>query len=372
MMKYVCYLVSERNLLDGKVKNDVEFHQKRDVSFLSKAEDIAWAHAVIFDPDFLLKRKEEVKRLLKDVLAYETRPVLLGLIGSFSDVEPMSGLPLDGLVSLEELSSPFFRGRLRTFFELFELRERIEWLEMRNRDFLLTLVSVLGMQIPGIKERRDLSLEMAEYMSEVFRLNPSEKNELILALTLREIGKIGLEKKNLSFENLREYRTHCLIGRELLLGIESMRSVANLIGSQYERFDGQGFPSGLRGDQMSTSSLILQGITFVIELRELGLPSEEIASRVRSEAMKALDPYVSNYLAQYLEVRRIEENGKTLVLSLEELKPGMVLAQDLYSVSGKKILPKEAEITEHVLEIIEKRKDVDPVIGCVRVYAKRV
>jgi hypothetical protein len=46
----------------------------------------------------------------------------------------------------------------------------------------------------------------------------------------------------------------------------------------------------------------------------------------------------------------------------------MVLAEDLYSASGTKIISKGSKIDERTLRIIEERRNVDPVIGCVYVY----
>lgn len=378
-MKYLCHILSKRDILPGLNNDDIEFVIVTEDTIFAENEFWRRSQIVIIDSSYIFSRKKALRDILEKRAKDEIRPVLLGLVDSSSELNEIEDLPLDGILSMAEIKSTFFRKRLEVYTSLVTYRETVSNLKRMNEDLLLTLVNVLDLRVPGLKERVDLSVEVLEYLSKAFELEANEKDELTLAVALREIGKIALKEPLLKHhkheflsETLREFRTHAMIGRELLSKVESMKPISDLVGKQYERFDGEGFPSGLRGNEMSISALILQGITFAMELYEMGVCMEEIASRVRSESFKALDPYVASHLARYFEDRELRLNGSTVLISTDELKPGMIIAQDLYSLSGNKILPKGSAITEHILEIIEKRRSVDPVIGCVRIYAKRV
>ena len=67
------------------------------------------------------------------------------------------------------------------------------------------------------------------------------------------------------------------------------------------------------------------------------------------------------------------EKGKSMPLdtrkvTVDELAPGMVLADDVYSQSGVKLLPKGVRLQEHMIEILAHRSRKDPIVGGVHVY----
>jgi putative nucleotidyltransferase with HDIG domain len=73
---------------------------------------------------------------------------------------------------------------------------------------------------------------------------------------LHDIGKIGvtdsilLKPGKLTEDEWTEMRRHSQIGYDILAGIDFLRDAAEFVLSHHERFDGSGYPNGLKGAQI--------------------------------------------------------------------------------------------------------------------------
>ena len=89
--------------------------------------------------------------------------------------------------------------------------------------------------------------------SQLFELVGAEAQKIILAGWLHDIGKRSLPKSilnkpgALTEEEWVLMRTHCEIGARMVSRFPSLRSLAPLIRAHHERWDGRGYPDGLRG-----------------------------------------------------------------------------------------------------------------------------
>lgn len=81
---------------------------------------------------------------------------------------------------------------------------------------------------------------------------------------LHDIGKLGipdsilLKKSALSKAEWSLMRQHTVIGAELLSGLRSMRLTAPFVRHHHERWDGTGYPDGLRGEAIPLLARIFQ------------------------------------------------------------------------------------------------------------------
>jgi HD-GYP domain-containing protein (c-di-GMP phosphodiesterase class II) len=70
---------------------------------------------------------------------------------------------------------------------------------------------------------------------------------------LHDIGKIGisdsilLKPDKLTAEEWEEIRKHPIVGHQIVQGIKFLERPASLIKWHHERFDGKGYPNGLKG-----------------------------------------------------------------------------------------------------------------------------
>ena len=106
--------------------------------------------------------------------------------------------------------------------------------------------------------------QYARILGEVLGLSEEQLRVLQMAAAFHDIGKVGIISPILnkrgplnSFEWQIVYM-HPLLGRELWEGaIPRLAEVAQVIHQHHERWDGQGYPQGLSGDQIRPEARVL-------------------------------------------------------------------------------------------------------------------
>jgi len=175
-------------------------------------------------------------------------------------------------------------------------------------------------------------VRLAMKMGDELNLSSDEKYTLQLSASLHDIGKIGMPdnilKKADSLEDIemRKAKDHPVVGSEILGEIEELSEVASIVRHHHERFDGKGYPDGLKGNAIPLFSRIL----FILDAYE-AIASDRVYRKGVGQ-QKALDEIVQNAGSQFdpelVEVflramaKIAEENGKASNNSddLEEIK----------------------------------------------------
>lgn len=104
-----------------------------------------------------------------------------------------------------------------------------------------------------------MSLRLARYMG----LADESLRELEIAANLHDIGKIGvrdavlLKAGSLTDEEYAKIQEHAVIGAEILRPIASLGAVVPLIMYHHERWDGEGYPTCLRGEDIPLGARII-------------------------------------------------------------------------------------------------------------------
>lgn len=139
-----------------------------------------------------------------------------------------------------------------------------------KRSFLETVNVLSGLVEMREKRRRGHSRLLADTARAVGRemgLDEAALQDIGVAARLRDIGKIGLPdgvvrkpELELSDEERVVIRQHPVTGELLLMSISSLHQAASLIRHHHERFDGQGYPDGLRGDQIPLGARIITAV----------------------------------------------------------------------------------------------------------------
>jgi len=123
-------------------------------------------------------------------------------------------------------------------------------------------------------------LEMAQPFSEELSLTSEQKNDLDLLINLHDIGKINIKesiitkRESLTDEEWLEIKQHPEIGYRIAKATEDFAHVANDILSHHERWDGQGYPQGLKGYQIPSLARVLN-ILDAWEVMSGGRPYKE-------------------------------------------------------------------------------------------------
>lgn len=86
---------------------------------------------------------------------------------------------------------------------------------------------------------------------------------LYLLAKFHDIGKVGipttilLKPGPLDAPEYEQIKKHCQIGYEIAQSIEELRPIADLILKHHEWWNGQGYPMGLKGDEIPLECRIL-------------------------------------------------------------------------------------------------------------------
>ncbi len=104
-----------------------------------------------------------------------------------------------------------------------------------------------------------MSLRLGRHMG----LSEQALRDLEIAANLHDIGKIGvrdavlLKAGSLTDEEYAKIQEHAVIGAEILRPIASLAAVAPLIMYHHERWDGEGYPTCLRGEDIPLGARII-------------------------------------------------------------------------------------------------------------------
>jgi putative nucleotidyltransferase with HDIG domain len=107
-------------------------------------------------------------------------------------------------------------------------------------------------------------VELAAQVGRQLGLTPQELGHLDTAALLHDVGKIALPKEiinkpgQLTPEEFEIVQSHTVIGQQMLDRVGgSMREVGLIVRSHHERWDGLGYPDGLRGESIPLPSRII-------------------------------------------------------------------------------------------------------------------
>ena len=129
----------------------------------------------------------------------------------------------------------------------------------QSRDVLLR---VLAERDPGLGTVRE-AVELAVATAIGLGLDPEEVEQVRHATELHDVGKIAIpdailaKPGPLSEDEWAFVRRHPLIGERIVLAAPALRSVSRLVRTSHERWDGTGYPDGLRGEEIPLGARIV-------------------------------------------------------------------------------------------------------------------
>lgn len=140
------------------------------------------------------------------------------------------------------------------------------YMEIRSdlKDFVRALSEVLEEVDPYTRHHSVRVAEYAVRLARGLRRPEREVEEIEYAALVHDIGKIGPQHQHilqkpgsLSHEEQRTLRAHPGAGADIVAKVRALRRAAEIVRSHHERPDGQGYPFGLRSDDVPLGARIL-------------------------------------------------------------------------------------------------------------------
>jgi HD-GYP domain-containing protein (c-di-GMP phosphodiesterase class II) len=128
---------------------------------------------------------------------------------------------------------------------------------------LRSLVSTIEAKDPYTKQHSQRVTDLAVLIAEEMRCTPNQIDTLRVAGYLHDLGKLGvrdsilLKPGRLSEEEFEQIKTHPTIGESIIAPIGLLPEERALIRHHHERWDGKGYPDGLREKQIPFLARIL-------------------------------------------------------------------------------------------------------------------
>ncbi|RHL47214.1 GTP cyclohydrolase IIa [Eubacterium ventriosum] len=148
--------------------------------------------------------------------------------------------------------------------------------EKNNRMLIGVLEQVIeyrngesGIHVSHIKILTEMLLDKLMQKTDKYNLSWSQRMMIITASALHDIGKVGIEEKiinkteKLTEEESNEMKMHTLIGAGMIENLdeykdeELMQIAYGICREHHERYDGKGYPDGLKGDDIPIGAQVV-------------------------------------------------------------------------------------------------------------------
>jgi response regulator RpfG family c-di-GMP phosphodiesterase len=269
-----CTFVKDKNILvveDSKTIQEVTEQGLKDAGFnVLLADDGQHALEIIEDvtPDILLTdlnmpriNGEELCRRLLNMPRYKFLPIVV--MSSFGDKPMMRRLIRDGVtafivkpfnvdmlvVTIEKLLSDHFQRML-------EERERLVLEQKLTVGSIASLINALEARDKYTSGHSEAVTRLSIAIGRELGFSDTELNRLQIAASLHDLGKIGvrdnvlLKPGKLTRDEFEHIQTHTIVVQDILKPLPGMEDVLVAASSHHERWDGTGYPKGLKGEDI--------------------------------------------------------------------------------------------------------------------------
>ncbi|MDH5542850.1 MAG: response regulator [Nitrospinota bacterium] len=148
-------------------------------------------------------------------------------------------------------------------------------------------------------------------LGKALKMQENDLWNLRSAAILHDIGNYDfehglIEKKTLSNEEKEMLKNHTQTSASISTSLNASEEVAEIIRHHHERFDGLGYPDGLKGDSIPLGSRILTIIDAYVAMRSerpyrASLDKETAISELRKHSGEQFDPVIIKKFIKILE-----------------------------------------------------------------------
>ena len=206
--------------------------------------------------------------------------------------------------------------------------------------------------------------DMSRNLAKGLKLNEVDIQDVLFAGLLHDIGKIGftdlLLKKpfnSLTASERHEVVKHPVIAEAMLMALEPLHNAAHIIKSHHERYDGNGFPAGLKGEEIPLGARIIALANDFDTLQSGAMATHRFSMQeslefIKQNSGKRYDPAVVEMFLAQVGNELKKTPAHIVMLSSNALHPGQVLAKDLVTRDGVMLLSHGYLLDEKLIEKI--------------------
>lgn len=211
-------------------------------------------------------------------------------------------------------------GVILFFFPLILARRSFELYTKMGKMYLETiraLAAAIDAKDPYTKGHSERVTQTSEALARELNLPEREIDNIEYAALLHDIGKIGIDERilgkndGLTSEEFKRIKEHTIIGAKIIEPIEFLKDSYKAIYHHHERYNGKGYPDGLKSEDIP----ILARIIAVADAYDaMGsdrpyrkkLNKDKILKELKDQSGKQFDPEVVKAFISVLKREREE------------------------------------------------------------------
>lgn len=266
---------------------------------------------------------------VRKIAATRLTPVFIQASVSDREAEPHAFTAGADEFFFGPMSPTALRARVYATLRLKSMMESLD----DSESVLLSLAKSVEDRDPDLGQHCQRLALMASALGMVLDLPPTDITSLQRGGYLHDIGKIGIPDRilfkagPLTAEEWEIMRSHSERGERICACMKSMTPVLPIIRSHHEKWDGTGYPDGLKGEEIPLLARILQTVDIYDALTterpyKRAYSPEEALDIMREETKKGWrDPKLMEIFADLLPVFRhpgIMDNTRESLKALSE------------------------------------------------------
>ena len=190
-----------------------------------------------------------------------------------------------------------------------------------------------------LRRVRVYAIELGKRLS----LPRNDLEALRAAAMLHDIGKLAVPEHiiskpgRLTQEEFEKMKIHPVVGAEILERVQFPYPVAPIVRSHHERWDGSGYPDGLKGEEIPIGARVLSAVDCLDALAtdrqyRPALPLDEAMQRVTELSGKSFDPQIVMLLRKHY--RELEAIARSEAAEHEKLSTELTVRRDAAPDNG--------------------------------------
>ena len=207
-----------------------------------------------------------------------------------------------------------------------ELHRQQHRLERISTATLEALVNALEAKDPYLRGHSARVADLSANVATELRMNEEDVDRVRMAGRLHDLGKIGTrdsvvnKEGPLTPEEFEHVKQHVVIGAQILAPLVHLGDIVSMVKSHHERWDGTGYPDGLRGEEIPKGGRIIAAAEVYDALTTSRPYQEKMTPEQAVERMADLSGTVLDS-AVYDALVRIVSRRQTLVFLEEDPEP---------------------------------------------------
>lgn len=215
-----------------------------------------------------------------------------------------------------------------------ELLKRKRQMEKISLQMMQTLSTTIEAKDEYTRRHSHRVAEYSALIAQEMGWNRSEIVNLRHAAHLHDIGKVGIpdiilnKPSRLTNEEYAVIKEHTVIGAEILKNVSIINHVTEVARSHHERYDGHGYPDGLKGEEIPIHARIVAVADSydAMNSRRIyrnSLPKETIYEEIRKNRGTQFDPEIADIFLRLMDENRLTITDTYLEIDDEPALPGM-------------------------------------------------